>query len=108
MDYSAPVKDGVCNLQYLARLRELADAVPAFADAGVDTAQAVLEECARFAEGVLAPLNRAGDLEPAAWGAGDLRAGLRAGQARIAGYLLQGPRGAAPLVELLACRRAPA
>ena len=36
-------------------------------DAGLETAQAVLEEAAKFAEGVLAPLNWEGDKNPTTW-----------------------------------------
>ena len=42
-------------------------ALPGFEEAGLDTAQAVLEECARFNEGVVAPLNVAGDRNPSSW-----------------------------------------
>ncbi|MFB0915128.1 MAG: acyl-CoA dehydrogenase, partial [Burkholderiaceae bacterium] len=38
-----------------------------FEDAGLDTAQAVLEECAKFNEEVLAPLNWQGDINPSTW-----------------------------------------
>ena len=53
-------------------INELADldavaAMPGFEDATRETAQAVLEENARFVENVIAPLNRAGDLAPSAW-----------------------------------------
>src|SRR5213079_3203199 len=36
-------------------------------DAGYETAQAVLEECAKFNEGVVAPLNVEGDKNPSSW-----------------------------------------
>jgi len=36
-------------------------------DAGLETAQAVLEEAAKFCEGVLAPLNWEGDKNPSTW-----------------------------------------
>ena len=42
-------------------------ALPGFEDAGADTAQAVLEECARFSQGVLEPLDRKGDQQPSTW-----------------------------------------
>ncbi|GAB3362110.1 MULTISPECIES: acyl-CoA dehydrogenase [Giesbergeria] len=64
MSYAAPVKDLMFNVQHLAQLEQMAVQVPAFEDAGLETAQAVLDECARFHEGVVAPLNRAGDLNP--------------------------------------------
>ena len=38
--------------------------IPGFEEAGYDTAQAVLEECAKFNEGVLSPLNWEGDKNP--------------------------------------------
>ena len=66
MSYTAPVKDMLFNMQHLARLDELAR-LPAFEDAGMDTAQAVLEECARFNQEVVAPLNWDGDKNPSSW-----------------------------------------
>ncbi|NBT66785.1 MAG: acyl-CoA dehydrogenase [Betaproteobacteria bacterium] len=63
MSYIAPVKDMIFNMVHLANLEQIAQ-LPAFADAGVDTAQAVLEECARFNQDVVAPLNWAGDTKP--------------------------------------------
>ncbi|WCM94862.1 acyl-CoA dehydrogenase [Acidovorax sp. NCPPB 2350] len=66
MSYTAPVKDMLFAIEHLANLAEVA-ALPGFEDAGLDTAQAVLEECARFNEGVVAPLNVAGDRDPSAW-----------------------------------------
>ncbi|KVM22002.1 acyl-CoA dehydrogenase [Burkholderia ubonensis] len=53
-------------------LKELAgiDAVaqlPGFEDAGFDTAQAVLDESAKFCGEVLAPLNVDGDRDPSSW-----------------------------------------
>ncbi|MEP6506004.1 MAG: acyl-CoA dehydrogenase, partial [Betaproteobacteria bacterium] len=50
----------------LAGLDEVAT-LPGFEDAGADTALAVLEECAKFNEGVLAPLNHDGDRNPSTW-----------------------------------------
>ena len=38
--------------------------MPGFEDAGLETAQAVLEECARFNQDVIAPLNVEGDRAP--------------------------------------------
>ncbi len=66
MSYTAPVKDMLFNIQHLAAIDELAK-LPAFADAGFETAQAVLEESAKFSEGVLAPLNWEGDQHPSSW-----------------------------------------
>jgi len=63
MTYRAPVKDMLFVMKELAGIDELS-ALPAFADAGFDTAQAVLEECAKFNEDVVAPLNVEGDRNP--------------------------------------------
>ena len=64
--YRAPVKDMLFCMKELADL----DAVcrlPGFEDVDLDTAQAVLEECAKFNEGVVAPLNWDGDLRPSSF-----------------------------------------
>ena len=66
MSYVAPLKDMLFNLKHLARIDEIAR-LPGFEDAGYDTAQAVLEEAAKFNEQVVAPLNRAGDTQPSSW-----------------------------------------
>jgi hypothetical protein len=63
MSYVAPVKDMLFNIQHLANIEQISQ-IPAFADAGFDTAQAVLEEAAKFNEGVLSPLNWEGDKNP--------------------------------------------
>ena len=66
MSYVAPVKDMLFNIEHLANIDQIAQ-LPGFEDAGLDTAQAVLEESAKFAEGVLAPLNWEGDKNPSSW-----------------------------------------
>lgn len=66
MSYTAPVRDMMFDLEHLAGLDSIAK-LPGFEDATPDTARAVLEECARFNQDVVAPLNRAGDLQPSAW-----------------------------------------
>ena len=66
MTYKAPLKDMLFDIQHLANIDQIAQ-IPAFADAGLDTAQAVLEECAKFNEGVLSPLNWEGDKNPSSW-----------------------------------------
>ncbi len=66
MSYVAPLKDMLFNLKYLADIEQIAQ-LPGFEDAGFDTAQAVLEEAAKFNEGVLAPLNWEGDKNPSSW-----------------------------------------
>lgn len=67
MTYRAPVKDMLFDMQELAGLQTLAEQIPAFADYGPETAQAVLEECAKLNEDVIAPLNVEGDRNPSYW-----------------------------------------
>jgi 3-(methylthio)propanoyl-CoA dehydrogenase len=71
MSYAAPIKDMLFDLKHLANIDEIAK-LPGFEDAGFDTAQAVLEECARFNEGVVAPLNVDGDRQPSTWKDGEV------------------------------------
>ena len=66
MSYTAPVKDMLFGIEHLAHIEQIAQ-IPGFEDAGLDTAAAVLEECAKFNEGVLAPLNFEGDKNPSSW-----------------------------------------
>ncbi len=66
MSYTAPVKDMLFCMKELADLEAIAQ-LPGFEEAGLETAQAVLEECARFSSEVLAPLNREGDIHPSTW-----------------------------------------
>ncbi len=66
MTYQAPVKDMLFVLNHLAGLPRVA-ALPGFEEATPDTTQAVLEESARYAGDVLAPLNHPADREPSAW-----------------------------------------
>lgn len=69
MSFQAPVKDLLFNIEHLARIDQVAK-LPGFEEAGLETAQAVLEECAKFNEGVVAPLNVAGDKQPATFADG--------------------------------------
>jgi len=66
VSYTAPVKDMLFTMQHLAALDKIAQ-IPGFEEAGMETAQAVLEECARFNQDVVAPLNWEGDKNPSAW-----------------------------------------
>lgn len=66
MTYRAPVKDMLFCMTELAGLEQVAK-IPGFEDAGIDTAQAVLEESAKLNEEVIAPLNVAGDRQPSSW-----------------------------------------
>ena len=72
MSYQAPVKDMLFCMKELAALEQVAQ-MPGFEEAGLETAQAVLEECARFNEGVLAPLNWEGDKNPGSWERGEVK-----------------------------------
>jgi alkylation response protein AidB-like acyl-CoA dehydrogenase len=73
MSFRAPVKDQLFVLKELAGLDQVAT-LPGFEDAGIDTAQAVLEESAKFNEGVVAPLNWSGDQDHGSWDDGVVRA----------------------------------
>lgn len=66
MSYQAPIKDMLFDIRHLAGIDEIAK-IPGFEEAGFDTAQAVLEECARFNQEVVAPLNVPGDRNPSSW-----------------------------------------
>ncbi len=66
MSYVAPVKDMLFAIEHLAGIAQVSE-LPGFEEAGLDTAQAVLEECARFTEGVVAPLNVEGDRNPSSF-----------------------------------------
>ena len=66
MSYTAPIKDMLFDIEHLANIGEIAK-LPGFEDAGLETAQAVLEECARFNQDVVAPLNIAGDRNPSSF-----------------------------------------
>ncbi|HEV2704162.1 MAG TPA: acyl-CoA dehydrogenase family protein [Steroidobacteraceae bacterium] len=64
--YRAPLKDLSFVLNTLLGPEPLAGC-PAHADYSADLAESVLSESARFAEGVLDPINRSGDQEGAHW-----------------------------------------
>ena len=63
MIYRAPVRDMLFVMKELAGIDAVAQ-LPGYEDAGYDTAAAVLEECAKFNEGVVAPLNWESDKNP--------------------------------------------
>ncbi|MEA3196733.1 MAG: 3-(methylsulfanyl)propanoyl-CoA dehydrogenase, partial [Gammaproteobacteria bacterium] len=65
-EYQAPLADMKFVLRELADFELLAE-LPGFGDMTLDVADAVLDEAAKFAGGVLSPLNRSGDLEGARW-----------------------------------------
>ncbi|HZY19673.1 MAG TPA: acyl-CoA dehydrogenase [Ramlibacter sp.] len=69
MSYRAPLKDMLFDIRHLAGIDAIAK-IPGFEEAGFETAQAVLEECAKFNEEVVAPLNVPGDRNPSSWNDG--------------------------------------
>jgi alkylation response protein AidB-like acyl-CoA dehydrogenase len=71
MSYRAPVKDMLFDMKELANIDALTK-LPGFEESGYETAQAVLEECAKFNEGVVAPLNFEGDKNPSWWKNGEV------------------------------------
>ncbi len=73
MAFTAPVKDQLFCMKELAGIDQIAQ-IPGFEDAGFETAQAVLEESAKFNEGVVAPLNWSGDQDHGSWDNGVVRA----------------------------------
>ena len=72
MTYRAPVPDLLFVMRELAGIDQVAQ-LPGFEEAGAETAGAVLEECARLCEGVIAPLNWEGDRNPSSWHEGQVR-----------------------------------
>jgi len=65
-EYIAPIRDMQFVLKELAGLEQIAQ-LPGCEEATPDLVDAVLEEAAKFAEGVLSPLNFPGDQEGAKW-----------------------------------------
>jgi len=65
-DYQAPLDDMRFVLRELTDKKLLAE-LPGSEDAASDVAEAILEEAAKFAGGVLSPLNRSGDVEGVRW-----------------------------------------
>ena len=66
MSYTAPLKDMLFVMNELAGLAEV-NALPGCEDATPETAEAILEENAKFCGEVVAPLNHSGDKEPSYW-----------------------------------------
>ena len=71
MSYVAPLKDMVFVMNELAGLAAVSQ-LPGCEDATPETAEAVLEENARFCSEVVAPLNWTGDIEPSHWQDGNV------------------------------------
>jgi len=59
--YKAPVRDALFLLNDVFPISRYAD-LPGFSDLTPETLQAMLEEAAKFAENVITPLNRVGDV----------------------------------------------
>ena len=66
MSYVAPLKDMLFVMNELAGLAAV-NALPNCEDATPETVEAVLEENAKFASEVVAPLNWIGDQAPSYW-----------------------------------------
>src|SRR5262245_108200 len=66
MTYQAPVRDYVFLLRDVLQLERYAN-LPAFADASMETVEAILEEAGKFTSEVLAPLNPVGDKNGCVW-----------------------------------------
>jgi 3-(methylthio)propanoyl-CoA dehydrogenase len=66
MPYQAPLKDMLFVMNELADLAGV-NALPGNEDATPDTAEAILEENAKFVSNVIAPLNHPSDKEPSYW-----------------------------------------
>lgn len=64
MSYKAPVEEFQFMLRHVVPFAEVA-ATERFAEATLETADAILSEAGKLAANVLAPLNRNGDLHPA-------------------------------------------
>src|SRR3954453_10836341 len=71
MSYIAPIKDMLFDIEHLANIAQVSQ-MPGLEEAGLETALAVLEECARFNQDVIAPLNVAGDREPSSFKDGEV------------------------------------
>jgi 3-(methylthio)propanoyl-CoA dehydrogenase len=65
-EYQAPLADMKFVLRELIDFDVLAK-LPGFHDVTLDVAEAVLDEAAKFAGGVLSPLNHSGDVQGARW-----------------------------------------
>ena len=64
MSYRAPLNDFRLMMEHVVGYDRVAS-TELFAEAGQDTAQAILSEAAKLAEDILVPLQRVGDLTPA-------------------------------------------
>jgi alkylation response protein AidB-like acyl-CoA dehydrogenase len=70
-DYQAPLADMKFVLRELVDWELLAQ-LPGLSEVAGDVAESVLEEAAKFASGVLSPLNQSGDVQGARWRDGEV------------------------------------
>lgn len=66
-EYQAPLREMRYVIEDLLGLPAQWAGMPAFAELDADTAAQILDEAAKFATGVVAPLNASGDLEGCRW-----------------------------------------
>jgi alkylation response protein AidB-like acyl-CoA dehydrogenase len=84
-EYQAPLADMKFLLREMVD-KELLAQLPGFTEMTPDLSDAILDEAAKFAGGVLSPLNRSGDLEGVRWDQGQVltAGGWRQAYARFA------------------------
>ncbi|MEZ2353088.1 acyl-CoA dehydrogenase [Caballeronia sp. RCC_10] len=73
MSYTPPVKDMMFVIENLADIARVSQ-LPGLADSNLDTAGAILDEGAKLAAQVIAPLNALGDQRPSTWHDGHVKA----------------------------------
>jgi 3-(methylsulfanyl)propanoyl-CoA dehydrogenase len=66
-DYKAPQREIKFTLYELLGYEQHLQSLPNYQEVGTDIVNAIIEEGAKFAENVLAPLNRIGDIEGCKW-----------------------------------------
>src|ERR1700758_333228 len=71
MSYEAPLREMRFVMEEVAGLRSVQQ-LPGFEEASGETVDAVLQECARLASEVIAPLNATGDRQPSTWAGGEV------------------------------------
>jgi alkylation response protein AidB-like acyl-CoA dehydrogenase len=72
-DYKAPVRDIRFVINEVLESEKLYQTLPGFGEATEELMNAIIDEGARFAENVIAPLNRSGDEEGCHWTAEGVR-----------------------------------
>src|SRR6478752_6273223 len=73
MSYTPPFKDMMFVIENLADIARVSQ-LPGLADSNLDTAGAILDEGAKLAAEVIAPLNALGDQRPSTWHDGHVKA----------------------------------